>query len=334
MTVIVLFGGRSDERHVSVASAQNVVRTLGAPLAWFWAHDGAVYDVNREELLAHSNPFLNDFQPSRPAIWPDLEMALDTLPVDDPVFLLALHGGEGEDGTVQRMMEARGIPFTGSGSAASAAAFDKGRAKEMVKDRVRVAESRVVHDVRTIEATVADMLQRHEKIVLKPLAGGSSRGLFFVDRGSDIPAIDNVPYIVEQFIAGRELTVGIVEGGDGPFPLPVIEIETDPGARFDYEGKYLGKGTREICPAKIPDSMRDEAQSMALAAHIALGCEGYSRSDLIASSDGVYFLEVNTLPGLTTSSLVPQQLHEAGMSFRDFLEEQVSLAKGRRFTRR
>ncbi|HEY4642557.1 MAG TPA: ATP-grasp domain-containing protein [Thermoanaerobaculia bacterium] len=334
MTVIVLFGGRSDERHVSVASAQNVVRTLGAPLAWFWAPNGAVYDVNREELFAHSNPFVNDFQPSRPAIWPDLDMALDTLPVDDPVFLLALHGGEGEDGTVQRMMEARGIAFTGSGSAASAAAFDKGRAKEIVADRVRIAESRVVQDVRDIDATIAEMLERHEKLVLKPLAGGSSRGLFFVERGSEIPTVANVPYIVEQFIAGRELTVGVVEGGDGPFPLPVIEIETDPGARFDYEGKYLGKGTREICPAKIPDSMRDEAQSMALAAHVALGCEGYSRSDLIASAEGVYFLELNTLPGLTTSSLVPQQLHEAGISFRDFLEEQVSLAKGRRFTRR
>jgi D-alanine-D-alanine ligase len=334
MTVIVLFGGRSDERHVSVASAQNVVRTLGSPLAWFWAPNGAVYDVNREELFAHSNPFVNDFEPSRPAIWPDLEMALDTLPVDDPVFLLALHGGEGEDGTVQRMMEARGIPFTGSGSAASAAAFDKGRAKEIVKDRVRTAESCVVIDVRDLDATVAEMLQRHEKIVLKPLAGGSSRGLFFVERGSEVPKTANVPYIVEQFIAGRELTVGVIEGGDGPFPLPVIEIETDPGARFDYEGKYLGKGTREICPAKIPDSMRDEAQSMALAAHIALGCEGYSRSDLIAGAEGVYFLELNTLPGLTTSSLVPQQLKEAGMDFRDFLEQQVAIARENVFTRR
>jgi len=329
MTVIVLFGGRSDERHVSVASAQNVVRTLGAPLAWFWAPNGAVYDVNREELLAHPNPFTNDFQPSRPAIWPDLEMALDTLPVDDPVFLLALHGGEGEDGTVQRLLESRGVPFTGSGSAASAAAFDKGRAKEMVKDRVRIAESRVVQDVTAIDSTISEMLERHEKLVLKPLAGGSSRGLFFVERGSEIPKIDSIPYIVEQFISGRELTVGVIEGENGRVALPVIEIETDPGARFDYEGKYLGKGTREICPAKIPDAMRDEAQSIALAAHIALGCEGYSRSDLIAGDEGVYFLELNTLPGLTTSSLVPQQLHEAGISFRDFLEQQIAIGRRR-----
>ena len=320
MTVIVLFGGRSDERHVSVASAQNVVRALDAPLAWFWAPNGSVYDVNRDELLAHPNPFTNDFEPSRPAIWPDLEMALDTLPVSDPVFLLALHGGEGEDGTVQRMMERRGIAFTGSGSEASANAFDKARAKGIVN--VRIAESRLVEN----ERTIVEMLNRYTKVVLKPLAGGSSRGLFFVDRGREIPALGDIPYLVEQFIAGRELTVGVI---DGPVALPVIEIETDPGATFDYEGKYLGKGTREICPARIPDSMRDDAQAMAIAAHTALGCEGYSRTDLIAAEDGLYFLELNTLPGLTMTSLVPQQLREAGIEFREFLETQIAIAKNR-----
>ena len=123
--IIVLFGGPSDERHVSVASAQNIVRTLGNPLAWFWAPDGPVHDVAPADLLAHQRPFEIDYVPSRPAIFPDIEMALDTLPVDDPVFVLALHGGPGEDGTVQRMMERRGIAFTGSGSEASAAALQK-----------------------------------------------------------------------------------------------------------------------------------------------------------------------------------------------------------------
>jgi D-alanine-D-alanine ligase len=335
MTVIVLFGGRSDERHVSVASAQNIVRSLDAPLAWFWAPNGAVHDVHRDDLLHHKNPFMDDFEPARPAIWPDLEQALDTLPVEDPVFLLALHGGEGEDGSVQRLLEARGIPFTGSGSAASAAAFDKGRAKEIVESQLRVAESLVVNDVRAIDGSIAAMLKRHEKIVLKPVAGGSSRGLFFVDRAADVaPIVDSihalkVPYILEQFISGRELTVGVVDSLNGPRALPVIEIETDPGFSFDYEGKYLGKGTREICPAKIPDAIRDEAQQMAVTAHAALSCEGYSRSDLIFADDGVYFLELNTLPGLTNTSLVPQQLREAGVSFRDFLEEQVAIARRR-----
>jgi D-alanine-D-alanine ligase len=327
MTNIVLFGGTSDERHVSVASAQNIARALAAPpLCWFWTAEGAVHDVALAELLSHRRPFEIDFEPSRPAIWPTLEQALDTLPVDDPLFVLALHGGEGEDGTVQRMMERRGIPFTGSGSEASAAAFDKGRAKEMVKGRVPVAESRVA-DPRALAGAAREMLERYERVVLKPVAGGSSRGLYFVGRGDAIPEV-SVPYIVEQFLAGRELTVGVVDDGDHVIALPVIEIETDPGCTFDYEGKYLGKGTREICPAKIPDSLRDAAQRAAVAAHAALGCEGYSRTDFIATGgDDVWFLELNTLPGLTTSSLVPQELAEIGIAFRDFLQRQIELAR-------
>jgi D-alanine-D-alanine ligase len=325
MTTIVLFGGSSDERHVSVASAQSIVRALRSPLCWFWAPEGAVHDVSIDDLLAHQRPFEVDFQPSRPAIWPDLEQALDTLPVDDPVFFLALHGVGGEDGVVQKMMEDRSIPFTGSGSAASAAAFDKQKAKEMLKGRVRLPESRTATAVGPI---VREMLERHRKLVLKPVAGGSSRGLFFVERGQPVPGPFEVPYLVEQFIEGRELTVGVVDDGNGPFALPVMEIEVDVGFTFDYQGKYLGsKGTREICPAKIRDELREKAQQIALTAHRTLGCGGYSRTDVIAADDGMYFLELNTLPGLTVSSLVPQELRAAGIEFGEFLEKQIELAR-------
>lgn len=336
---IVLFGGTSDERHVSVASAQNVLRALdGNALAWFQAPDGAVHDVGVREVLAHERPFVADFVPSRPAIFPDLEQALDTLPVDDPVFLLAFHGTGGEDGTVQEMLESRGLPFTGSGSVASAAAFDKDRAKELVRGKVRIAESRVARNANDIRAVIADMLSRHERIVLKPLAAGSSRGLFFLGRDGDAEDVAQqiaklgIPYIVEQFIRGRELTVGVLEQAGSPIALPVIEIEVDSNRTFDYEGKYLGAGTREICPAVIPDELARDAQQAAVAAHVALGCEGYSRTDLVASDDGVYFLETNTLPGLTTSSLVPQELAVVGISFADFLRGQLDLAVARRNT--
>jgi D-alanine-D-alanine ligase len=328
MTTIVLFGGPSDERHVSVASAQNIIRTLDRVLAWFWAPEGAVHDVAIPDLLAHQRPFEVDYVPSRPAAWPTLEQALDTLPVDDPVFLLALHGGPGEDGTVQAMMERRRIRFTGSDAAASAIAFDKGRGKQAVAGEVPTAESHIARNPSELAAIAREMLTRHDKIVLKPLAGGSSRGLFFVERDGDLPRdVPAVPYIVEQFLHGRELTVGVADMGDGPFALPVIEIEVDPNRNFDYAGKYLGAGTREVCPARIPEAMRDEAQKIALAAHVAIGCRGYSRTDMIAvGDDEVYFLELNTLPGLTAASLVPQQLREAGIDFRAFLERQVELA--------
>ncbi len=325
MTTIVLFGGPSDERHVSVASAQSIARTLGNPLCWFWAPDGPVYDVAIEQLLAHERPFEIDFDPKRPAMWPDLDQALDTLPVEDPVFVLALHGGAGEDGTVQAMMEQRGIAFTGSDSRASATAFDKTRAKEMVHGRLRTAESRVVEGPRTIR----DMLEKYDRVVLKPIAGGSSRGLFFLNRGDDVRLDVTVPYLVEQFIGGRELTCGVIDRGDGPLALPVLEIQVDPGRAFDYMGKYLGKGTREICPAPIPDDVARAAQQTAVTAHKILGCDGYSRSDMIAADDGVYYLETNTLPGLTSSSLVPQELKVAGIAFRQFLDEQIGIARRR-----
>ena len=327
MTTIVLFGGPSDERHVSVASAQNVVRTLGNPLAWFWAPHGPVHDVAIDDLLSHQRPFEMDFEPKRPAIWPNMEQALDTLPVEDPIFVLAVHGGAGEDGTLQKMMEQRGIAFTGSGSAASAAAFDKGRAKEMLKGKARMAESRIVSDPKKLRSTIADMLSRYDRVVAKPLAGGSSRGLFFINKGEDFSTEVDVPYIVEEFLTGRELTVGVIERDGKPFALPVLEVEVDTGRSFDYAGKYLGSGTREICPAKISDRMRDAAQKVAVTAHTTLGCEGYSRTDVVATEDAVYFLELNTLPGLTTSSLVPKELQAAGISFRDFLEAQIERAR-------
>ena len=325
MTLIVLFGGPSDERHVSVASAQNIVRTLGDVFAWFWAPGGAVYDVAPDDLLAHERPFEIDFIPKRPAIFPDLEMALDTLPVDDPAFILALHGTAGEDGTVQRMLEQRRIPFTGSDSEASALAFDKARAKDRVASAgLRVPESHVATGFSpSLAEVVAAMQSRHERLVLKPLAGGSSRGLFFLDRNDPLPDDITIPYLVEQFVAGRELTVGVIDRDESPIALPVLEIEVDPGRAFDYDGKYLGHGSREICPANIPDAMRDAAQAAALTAHRALGCRGYSRSDFVGAPDGVYYLETNTLPGLTSRSLLPQQLAAAGIAFADFLREQL-----------
>lgn len=335
ITPIILFGGGSDERHVSVASAQNLAALLPESLFWFWAPEGAVHDVSRQELAAHRHPFTQDYIPSRPAIFPNIEQALDTLPVEDPVFVLALHGTGSEDGTLQRAFEERGIAFTGSGSKASESAFDKGTAKEIVRGKVRMAESRIVRTPQEIDSTARELLSKHDRIVLKPLAGGSSRGLFFLDRDDDVDgtiaavASRRIPYILEQFITGRELTCGVVDMGDGPRAMPIVEIEKDPGFSFDYEGKYLGIGTREVCPANIPDAMRDEAQRIAHAAHVALGCEGYSRSDLVGAEDGVYYLETNTLPGLTTSSLLPQELREAGIDMREFLAKQIELAVAR-----
>lgn len=334
-TTIILFGGGGSERLVSVATAQNVGRALGGDLFWYWSPGGAIHDVSLAELLAHQQPFEREFEPTRPAIWPNLEQALDTMPVAEPVVFLAVHGGEGEDGTVQEMFERRRMAFTGSGSAASAAAFDKASAKEIVAAAgLRVPESEILPPLTPpqLAKRIERFLTTHPKTVLKPVADGSSRGLFFVDRSEDVPAVSRLvsqahtDYLLEQHLDGRELTVGVIHDGAHVHPLPVVEIETDPGFRFDYAGKYLGTGTREICPARIPQSLAEAVQRAAVGAHEALGCEGYSRTDLLALGDQVWFLETNTLPGLTSSSLVPQELAAAGIPLRAFLQAQIALA--------
>jgi D-alanine-D-alanine ligase len=334
--VTILFGGTSNERRVSVASAQNVSAVLDEAEAWFLAPSGAVHRVRREELAAFQRPFERDFLPAAAAEFPSVVAAFESDP--SRVYLLALHGGEGEDGTIQRMLEARSIAFTGPGADASARAFDKEVAKQVAKaDGVRIAHS--VHlskDPRMMRKELEEMLAIYGRIVAKPVAGGSSVGLYHLLARDGIEAAarkieeSGEPYLAEEFISGTELTVGVVDGPSGARALPASEVRLEQGRSFDYEGKYLGKGTREITPAEVPPEVSRAAQDLALATHRALGCEGYSRTDVIASARGPVFLELNTLPGLTRASFLPQQLAVEGTSMLSFLEGQLAIARQRR----
>lgn len=331
MRTIVLFGGPSEERHVSVAEAQHVAATLQTADCWYWAPDGAVHDVPRMHLLRHEQPFTNDFAPSLPPMASDLEAALDALDDERPAFFITLGGVMGEDGTVQQLLAQRRLAFNGSGPAASAAALDKARTKELLGGVLRLAESRVAHTAEMLAMAVDAMLALHPKVILKPLRGGSSCGVFVLDRNTPRPLLDQLelPYMVERFIEGRELTVGVIDTDRGPVALPVVEIEVERGRTFDYTAKYLTSAAREVCPAFIDDSLRHTAQRAALTAHTLLGCEGYSRTDLIAADDGLYFLELNSLPGLTASSLFPRALAAAGIELSHFLADQMSFAARR-----
>ena len=334
--VTILFGGSSSERRVSVASAQHVAAILDEAAALFLAPSGAGFEVSREALAGFERPFENDFIPSGEAAHPDLVAAVESAP--GRVYLLALHGGEGEDGTVQRLLESRRIAFTGPGAEASARAFDKEIAKQIAGAAgVRIARS--VHlsaDPRVMRQTLRDMLGTYPRIVAKPVAGGSSVGLYHllsageVERAASGIEASGEAYLAEEFIAGTELTVGVVDGERGARALPPSEVRLEAGRAFDYEGKYLGKGTKEITPAEVAPEVTRAAQQLALDAHRALGCEGYSRTDLIVSARGPVFLELNTLPGLTRASFIPQQLAAEGTSMLHFLEGQVALALRRR----
>jgi D-alanine-D-alanine ligase len=334
--VVILFGGSSSERRVSSASAQNVTELLPEAQPLFLAQTGAVFRVPREELLGFPRPYENDFAPRGDQAYAVLLDAVESL--KDKVFFLALHGGEGEDGTIQRMLEGRKIAYTGPGPDASAHAFDKEVAKQIASGAgVRIAQS--VHlssKPAVMREALREMLKLHGRVVAKPVAGGSSVGLFHIRSMDDVETAAagiealGEGYLAEQFVSGTELTVGVVDGENGPRALPPSEVRLEEGRAFDFEGKYLGKGTREITPAEVSPEITRAAQQLGLDAHRALGCEGYSRTDMIVSPQGPVFLELNTLPGLTRQSFIPQQLAAEGTKIADFLEGQLALARRRR----
>jgi D-alanine-D-alanine ligase len=336
-SVVLLFGGVSSERRVSVASAQNLCQAMPAAAPWFIAPDGSVHDLPRAALLAHERPFELDFQPAASARWTSIAAALDDA-AKTTVYLLALHGGEGENGELQRDFERRRLAFTGSGSVASELAFDKARAKSAVARHglCVAAETRLQGSEAQVRADLTAALRRHGRLVVKPLADGSSIGLHHVHDELAIPAVAREvastgrPYLAEEFLQGTELTVGVIDEAGSSLSLPPSEVRVEPGGAFDFAGKYLGRGTRELTPAEVSPEVALAARAAALTAHRALGCAGYSRTDLIAGARGILFLETNTLPGLTRMSFIPQQLAAAGRTIERFVQAQLELAELRR----
>jgi D-alanine-D-alanine ligase len=322
MRITILFGGTNKERLVSVASAQALHLALPEADLWFWDVAGTVHDVRSEKLLGHSRPFEDEFRPDGRGV--GLEQALDKAKAEDRVLLLGLHGGTAENGELQAMCEARGIAFTGSGSASSHLAFDKVAAKRFAAIAGVKAPAGIALD--DIEAALAE----HGKLIAKPARDGSSYGLIFVNAQQDIVAVRNAArtedYLIEPFVSGVEATCGVLEQSDGAvFSLPPIEIVPAQGG-FDYTAKYLLKSTQEICPGRFSPEISAQIMDRALKAHRALSCCGYSRTDFIVSEKGPIYLETNTLPGLTKASLYPKALKAQGIEFSDFLRDQISLA--------
>ena len=254
-----------------------------------------------------------------------LRAGLGELPVvrDAQVIFLALHGGQGENGTVQALLDVIGVPYTGSGPLGSAVAFDKDMAKHVLRDNGVVVPRWVM------APADAHAVARNPGFpcVVKPSNEGSSVGLTLVRDPKDLAAAIalaaryDAEVMVEEFIEGRELTVGIV----GDHALPVIEIIAK-HEMFDYECKYT-PGMAEEFPAELPPDLAARLQDAALRAHCALKLGGYSRIDFrVPANGGIFCLEANTLPGMTAGSLMPKAAKAAGMSFADLCEAICRLA--------
>ncbi|GLR86158.1 D-alanine--D-alanine ligase family protein [Bradyrhizobium iriomotense] len=323
MRITILFGGSNRERLVSVASAQALHQALPEADLWFWDIQDKVHVVQSKQLAEHACPFEDEFNPGTRGI--PLEQALDQAKAEDRVLVLALHGGCAENGELQVMCETRGVPFTGSGSASSHLAFDKIAAKQFA------ALGGVTPPIGIALENIDVALAEYGRLIAKPARDGSSYGLIFVNAKQDLVAVRNAAkheeYVIEPYIAGVEATCGVLERPDGSMmSLPPIEIIPGEG-NFDYAAKYLLSSTQEICPGRFSPEVTAGLMDQAMRAHRALSCTGYSRSDFIVSDKGLVYLETNTLPGLTKSSLYPKALKAQGIAFVDFLRDLIELAE-------
>ncbi|MCK6599060.1 MAG: ATP-grasp domain-containing protein [Bdellovibrionaceae bacterium] len=334
--VVLIFGGTSSERLVSVASAQNLVAYLQEPELYFINSDGKWVETNKKELLAHQNPFTQIFQSTGETVATHLEEMKSRLL--GKLIFISLHGTEGEDGTYQRFFEENKISFIGSSSKSSALCFDKVKAKAIAKSSGIPLAQELLADFSKAETVVQvkEFFNKYKKVVLKPVANGSSFGLFIVNSEIELQqAVKTIInsteklYLCEEFINGRELTVGVYEVGNTLRALCPSEVILETGSNFDYEGKYLGKGSKEITPAVLSAEQKRQCQELALKAHQIFSCYGYSRTDMILKDQGPVFLETNTLPGMTKASFYPQQLSAENLSFQQFINDQLNMAEGR-----
>jgi D-alanine-D-alanine ligase len=332
MKIAVLFGGTSEERDVSIASAAQVIpalRGLGHEVIAVDTATGRLSAAAEQLLLTSgvgpqppSGSALAGMKQAAPALATE---AADMRDVD--VVFLALHGGAGEDGRIQAVLDLAGLPYTGSNHIASAAAMDKDLAKRLFR-----AAGVPTADWRMAPVGVAEVAgSLGWPVVVKPNKQGSTVGLSIVRAPDAFAAAVSLAQryddevMVERFIPGRELTVGVLEGR----ALPVGEIIV-PGEVFDYQAKYQAGGAREIFPAELPGAAASLVQDLALRAHAALKLGAYSRIDFrLDPEGGIWCLEANSLPGMTAASLLPQAARAAGIGFSDLVERICLIAANR-----
>jgi D-alanine-D-alanine ligase len=338
MRVIVLLGGDSPERDVSRVSGRAVAEALARRGHQVTAVDtagpgaGQAIDFQAKPVLVGAEPPSTALVPSHDAIHAIERIGAHAFGDVDVVFV-ALHGGRGEDGTIQALLEMAGLPYTGSGVMASSIAMDKEVSKRVFRDlgipvpRGFVADAATPHD---------ELVARIERecgwpAIVKPNSAGSSVGFSLLrDAGAvraavAAAAVYDARLVFEAFIPGREMTVAVLESQ----ALPVIEIMPAAGV-YDYKSKYTKGSSRYQVPAQIPDAVAATLQELALRAFHGLKCRDFARVDFrLSPQNEPYCLEVNTIPGMTATSLVPKAAQAAGVDFDALVERIVRLAAAR-----
>ncbi|HEX8691358.1 MAG TPA: D-alanine--D-alanine ligase [Longimicrobium sp.] len=330
MRVAVLFGGTSAERDVSVASGAQVVKALreaGHQVVPVDTARGVLAPAEEQRLLtagvAPAPPPEEELAAIRAGASSPLPAASELKDID--VVFLVLHGGTGEDGTIQALLDLTGIPYVGSGHRASAVAMDKDFSKRLFRAAGVPTPDWLMAPAGAAEVEAA----LGWPVVVKPNKQGSTVGLTIVRAPGELEAAvaeafrhdDEV--MLEAFVPGRELTVGILEDQ----ALAVGEIIPKRAEIFDYESKYQAGGAEEIFPADLTEEQTRAVRELGLEAHRALKLEGFSRVDFrMDEGGGLWCLEVNTLPGMTSTSLLPQSAAAAGISFPELCDRICRLA--------
>lgn len=325
--IAVIYGSDSSEWEVSCRSGEFTASRI----------DGAKFDVyeifarfGRWTLAAYRKK--NSMrvvipEGERPAIDKnDFSVTVAGEKVKFDYAYIMQHGTPGENGLMQGYLEMLGVPHSGCNAFVAAMTFDKFSCKSYLKDVdfVKCAQDMFIRKGESLEGLAEKAVQKLGlPMFVKPTDGGSSFGVTKVktvedfDKAVEYAFSEGNMLIAESAVVGRELTCAVYYNGKEYVALPVIEIITE-NEFFDYEAKYNGH-SREVCPAEIPDSLRDEIQEVSKKVYAHLGCSGLVRVDYISSEDGLYFLEVNTIPGMTAASLVPQMVRAAGLDMTDFL---------------
>jgi len=311
-TVAVLMGGRSSEREISLSSGRGVLSALGTSEGVRTAFGVRIEPDGRWSL--------SDGPPQDPIA------ALGEVSRRADVCFLALHGGEGENGSIQGLLGASGLAYTGSGVGASAVCMDKQATRTLAADAgVRVAPGHLIAHGRLDRAALGALTRLSASgWVVKPRHGGSSVDTHVLAQPEELPAAVESAFtggddaLCEARVRGVEVSCGVLGNrGEDCRALPPIEIRPRAGRFFDYEEKYSQAGAEELCPAvSLDDAECERVQAAALRMHALCGCDGYSRADFIVTPEGEpVLLELNTLPGLTPRSLLPQEARQVGLSY-------------------
>lgn len=343
MNIMVLMGGPSDEHEVSLSTGKQILNALDKDK---YSISSVTIGKDGKWLLSNQNKLDTQHgdQSSEEKSLTTIETgrAIDQMKSSGnkiDVALIAMHGKFGEDGTIQGLLESVGIPYTGSGVLASALAMDKVRSSELflyhgllVPEFMHYSKNEWQKDGENIIQSIKNKFGF--PCVIKPTDSGSSVGVTIVKKFENLKSAIELAFeksntiMAQEFISGREVTCGVLDfGGDiGEKALTPTEIIPKNSDFFDYKAKYTPGASNDITPPNMEKDIIEKIQAIALKAHTILGCSGMSRTDMMVLGDDIYVLETNTIPGMTPTSLLPQEAQAEGISFPQLLDRIIQSA--------